>query len=65
MHNDPPGLVGQDGLDGALVELLPRDQKAVAQQGHGTVVLRRWLVTGVGASGNRLGDVVAVSGSGS
>ncbi len=64
-HGSAEEVVGPGGLDGTPIELLLRDQKVVAQQGQGTVVLRRWLLPGSGSSGNRLGDVLAVSGSGS
>ncbi len=57
-------VVGPGCFDGTLIELLLRDQKVVAQQGQGTVVLRRWLLPGSGSSRNRLGDVLPVSGSG-
>ena len=63
-HEAAEGVWGAAGLDGIPIEVLVRDPRAVAPQGDGTVVLRRWLVTSVGASGNWLGDVVAVSGSG-
>ncbi len=52
------------GFGGTPIEVLVRDQQAVAQPGDGTVVLRRWLVTGFGASENWLGDVLAVWGWG-
>jgi len=54
---------GAAGLSGIPITVRMRDQRAGAQQADGTVVLRRGLVTGFGASGNRFGDLLAVSGS--
>jgi len=36
------GAAGLAGYSGAI-KVLVRDQRAVAQQGHGSVVLRRWF----------------------
>ncbi len=63
-HEAAEEVWGAAGLGGIPIEVLVRDQGAVAPQGDGTVVLRRGLATGFGASGNRLGDLLAVSGSG-
>ena len=64
-HEAAEEVWGAAGLGGIRIEVLLRDQRAVGQQGDGTVVLRRGLVTGFGASANPFGDLLAVSGWGS
>ena len=50
-HEAAEGVWGAAGLDGIPIEVLVRDPRAVAPQGDGTVVLRRWLVTVLGRAG--------------
>ena len=51
VHGPAEEVVAPAGLDGTPIELLLRDQKAVAQQGQGTVVLRRWLLPALARAG--------------
>ncbi len=51
VHGPAEEVVAPVGLDGTPIELLLRDQKAVAQQGQGTVVLRRWLLPALARAG--------------
>ena len=64
VHGSTEEVVAPADLDGTPIELLLRDQKpwpAGTRNGHSTTV----VAAGSGSTGNRLGDVLAVSGSGS
>ena len=51
VHGSAEEVGGAAGLNGTPIELLLRDQKAVAQEGQGTVVLRRWLLRALARAG--------------
>ncbi len=51
VHGSAEEVVAPAGLDRTPIELLVRDQKAVAQQGQGTVVLRRRLLPALARAG--------------
>ena len=51
VHGSTEEVVAPADSDGTPIELLLRDQKAVAGQGQGTVVLRRWLLRALARAG--------------
>jgi len=51
VHGSTEEVVAPADSDGTPIELLLRDQKAVARQGQGTVVLRRWLLRALARAG--------------